>query len=357
MDQAVLEPVRASNPDEVFQRAQDLIKDQKHEAALPVLEEAVALAPENGSYRIVLAYYLFRFGEIARAMAHLDTAITQADDPSSILELKAKLMGDWHTHMPAFFQGAHAPERQVYMSAAMHAAHSPGETFELLEIGSFAGASLITWPNTVEKLLNVDCRVDCIDPWGDFGADFYPDTMTVALENNRAFQVFRHNMSRCHERLEVTAHRGTSRTILPSLQERRFDMIYIDGSHHYADVRFDITACTPLLKTGGIICGDDLELQVGACDRRFVMEHKESDLVQDPRSGVWFHPGVSLAVGECLGEVSTFRGFWAMRKSGDGFEKLSLKDATGIFPRHWPEKFHGQIYRYFEKLDEIARMI
>ncbi len=181
--------------------------------------------------------------------------------------------------------------------------------------------------------------------------------MTVALENDRAFQVFRHNAARCHSLIQIAAHRGASRAILPGLQERRFDMIYIDGSHHYADVRYDITACTPLLKPGGIICGDDLELQLNACDRRFVMEHKESDLVQDPRSGVWFHPGVSLAVGECLGEVSNFRGFWAMRKTDDGFEKVSLRDATGIFPRHWPEKFHGQVYRYFEDSDDIAGMI
>ena len=41
-----------------------------------------------------------------------------------------------------------------------------------------------------------------------------------------------------------------------------FDLVYIDGSHYYQDVCRDIQLALKILKPGGIVCGDDLEIQL-----------------------------------------------------------------------------------------------
>lgn len=38
---------------------------------------------------------------------------------------------------------------------------------------------------------------------------------------------------------------------------RRFDLIFIDGSHLYARIASDIAGCMPLLSPGGLLCGHD----------------------------------------------------------------------------------------------------
>ena len=40
---------------------------------------------------------------------------------------------------------------------------------------------------------------------------------------------------------------------------RRYDFIYVDGSHHSADVYIDAAASWPMLERGGIMMFDDYE--------------------------------------------------------------------------------------------------
>jgi hypothetical protein len=82
-------------------------------------------------------------------------------------------------------------------------------------------------------------------------------------------------------------------------------------------------------------------LQLTPVTREHAMRHLERDYVHEPASDVWYHPGVSLAVAQVLGEVSAQHGFWAMRRRGVGWEGVALPrvdPATAAIPAHLREE-------------------
>ena len=88
-----------------------------------------------------------------------------------------------------------------------------------------------------------------------------------------------------------------------------FDLVFIDGSHYYQDVRRDIEFALRVLKPGGIICGDDLEILPSADLVAVAEQHLDQDHYQLPDDR-GFHPGVALAVYETLGTVEMKDGTW-----------------------------------------------
>ncbi len=40
-----------------------------------------------------------------------------------------------------------------------------------------------------------------------------------------------------------------------------FDIIFVDGDHRWPEVKYDIEAWAPHVRSGGILCGDDFNLQ------------------------------------------------------------------------------------------------
>ncbi len=85
------------------------------------------------------------------------------------------------------------------------------------------------------------------------------------------------------------------------------------------------------------MCGDDLELQVSEINLENAKKNIDSDFIPDPKTNNWFHPGVTLAVGEFFGEVSVWEGFWAMRKRGASWEKVVWEEldlGNVLVPEH-----------------------
>ncbi|MBK9218228.1 MAG: class I SAM-dependent methyltransferase [Uliginosibacterium sp.] len=60
--------------------------------------------------------------------------------------------------------------------------------------------------------------------------------------------------------IQIILIRANAGVALPKFSPRQFDFIYVDGSHYYKEAQEDISLCKELLKDGGIMCGDDLEL-------------------------------------------------------------------------------------------------
>ena len=90
----------------------------------------------------------------------------------------------------------------------------------------------------------------------------------------------------------------------------------------------DIKFSKNLLKDPGVLCGDDLELQISEIDLEFAKKNKTKDYILDPRTKRLYHPGVTLAVGEIFNKVSSWDGFWAMKKNVAEWELLVLKNES-----------------------------
>ena len=152
---------------------------------------------------------------------------------------------------------------------------SLGRRLTILEIGSLLGCST--------SVLARYGTVLCVDPW--------PWGMSAFLRRTRG--------------LDIIPCRGLSTNVLPLLQTKAFDLAYIDGNHSWPTVDADLMACIRLVCQGGIICGDDLERQIGddltPDEARF---HRSLDYIDG------YHPGVTHAVYTLFGHVNVKDGFW-----------------------------------------------
>lgn len=57
--------------------------------------------------------------------------------------------------------------------------------------------------------------------------------------------------------------RETSEEASRRFREGQLDFAYLDGDHSYEQVRKDLSAYYPLIKAGGILCGDDYDVHPG----------------------------------------------------------------------------------------------
>lgn len=199
------------------------------------------------------------------------------------------------------------PSRQRVMNRLIRQRLAGRAEFNVLEIGAWAGVSTVIWAKAL-KDAGVKGKVVVVDHWRTTPAA--PLEMRLATCMNTIFKLFLHNIRSAGLDEYVTIVRAPSDEGLRLLSGQAFDFIYIDGDHAYSQVRRDIENCKPLLKGDALICGDDLELQAHEVKLAHATRNKERDWIEEPRSGTWYHPGVTLAVAETLGAVHSDQGFW-----------------------------------------------
>lgn len=113
----------------------------------------------------------------------------------------------------------------------------------VLEIGSWEGLSA----NFILRALP-DAHLTCVDTWE--GSDEHSGHRLRDVEAR-----FDHNVKEFGSR--VTKWKGSSQEFLRGNGEAVFDLIYVDGSHHFADVLVDSFLSHEVLRVGGIIIFDD----------------------------------------------------------------------------------------------------
>lgn len=238
------------------------------------------------------------------------------------------------------FQGD--PRRHGYMTAVVQslAAESHHDSIEILEVGSWAGGSTLTWGLALREA-RATGRVTCVDPWQpyfdtDINRDSHYREMNDAAEAGLIYRLFLHNIRAVGLADIVRPIRGKSAEILPTLPEASFSIVFLDGSHHYNEVSADIRSAMRLVRTGGILCGDDLELTIAEIDPVELAQAVKSgaDFVAHKASGRSYHPGVTKAVGETLPPPSIWEGFWTVRKTLDGWSQVHIDKRNIVVPAH-----------------------
>ncbi len=253
-------------------------------------------------------------------------------------------------------QGVHSPGRQIFMSATVDLARRLNPQPRILEIGTYLGASAVTWARALDRLCDGGTLM-CVDTWGDADEAHYEGGMEESLLTGSAYQAFLSNVKALPQSVTVEHIRGRSSDAFRSLPAASYDIVYIDGSHMYAEVLADLRDSDRVLKEGGFVCGDDLELQSQDCDMDFARANIAQDFVVDPRARRAFHPGVTLAVAEVYGRVSAYDGFWIMQKHEGGYRPVEMKDATGVLPRHWPAAEIDLLRKRFSTAGELRALV
>jgi predicted O-methyltransferase YrrM len=126
------------------------------------------------------------------------------------------------------------------------------EPLEILEIGSWEGRSAIFF---LQYLKN--CRMTCIDTFCGSPEHRLVPRWSEALPHVE--ERFDSNLAEFDGRVEKI--KSTSREALARLitEGRGFDLAYIDGSHHSADVLADAVFTWPMIRNRGIVIFDDYE--------------------------------------------------------------------------------------------------
>ena len=230
------------------------------------------------------------------------------------------------------------------------------DNINVLEIGSWFGASTLSWAQGLVKYTEKKSSITCVDAWQPFfdmnvhANEQYAKDMEQLLESDFAYNVFLHNMGTLKNKIITQHFRGQSENILPQLKDNIYNVVFIDADHTYDPVKKDIKESLRLVKEGGIICGDDLNLQLHEIDNKNAIKNKHKDFIEDPKTKKNFHPGVTVAVSEEFGEVSSWGGFWAMQKINGSWEKFSLRDMEVIYPKHFTEEHIEKAKSHFEDI-------
>lgn len=137
----------------------------------------------------------------------------------------------------------------------------------ILEIGTFAGTSVI---GMLQYLPNA--KATTIDPWVSYvekecGTDLNTNALEL-IETNDIEKIFYENILKSGFANRVMPLKGGSAFVLIDLikQNKRFDFIYVDGSHKAIDCFADCLLSWQLLNDNGIMAIDDYLYKISLTD-------------------------------------------------------------------------------------------
>lgn len=132
----------------------------------------------------------------------------------------------------------------------------------LIEVGSWLGASAVDLVQAC-RAQGLDSCLLCVDTWLGSLEHWLQPELRYYLDLQQGYPHFYHRFLANLHQAEV--HEQVIPVPMPSLiaarllqhHEIQADLIYLDGSHEPHDVWFDLHAYWALLRTGGILAGDD----------------------------------------------------------------------------------------------------
>ena len=107
--------------------------------------------------------------------------------------------------------------------------------------------------------------------------------MEQLLEKDIVFKIFRHNINTINKSINVNFFRKMSNVFFEKCEKKFYDVIFIDADHTYKSVKEDILNSLKFIQEDGIICGDDLNLQLHEIDKDNAKKINK-DFICDPKT-------------------------------------------------------------------------
>lgn len=202
------------------------------------------------------------------------------------------------------------PRKKIMSDLFKKSFKEKNKPLKFLEVGTWFGeGSTQLWIDLLPK----KSELYLVDAWGKYisSGDSNDAMYQLVSTYNIGFQAS-HNVLKkiCYyeankNHIDINLLRGKSTSLLKNFKEDTFDLIYIDASHYYKEVKADILAAKNIVnKKFSIICGDDLDKGINS----ELVKLAKLNLHKNYSDG--FHPGVLLAVDESFKKVNEKDGFW-----------------------------------------------
>jgi len=108
--------------------------------------------------------------------------------------------------------------------------------------------------------------------------------MNITLDSGGVYELLKYNISVSGHSKKVTTVVGDSNITLGHIAPRHYDVVFIDGNHTYDIAVYDIEHGKKLVPDGGILCGDDLELQMAEVDPEVTLRSRNQDWITDEKA-------------------------------------------------------------------------
>ena len=130
-----------------------------------------------------------------------------------------------------------------------------GETLTIADVGCWTGKSTVSF------------ALSC--PKGDITAiDWFKGSdgtsLALAVEGVSVKDVLQANLRYFDVLNRIKILETTSLEAVKQFPDNHFDIVFIDADHRYLNVKADLNAWWPKVKTGGIFCGHDCEFLLKA---------------------------------------------------------------------------------------------
>ena len=253
--------------------------------------------------------------------------------------------GDWRRHLA--FPSAVNQVKNIVPSDSV---------LQFLEVGVWAGFSTASWIKAL-KSSGRKFHTTTVDNWQpgysdeDFERSYHYIKMTELTENGEIESIFRANMKELLLKEQITILKGNSLELLGSLPSNFFHLISIDANHLYEYVLADLNQAERILHPDGVIVGDDLEAQF---DEIEFLSTGKAEYVQDYELGISYHPGVTRAVWEKYGRVSSFLGLFMVDKNGLAPKGLRYPSNFSVRLARKPS---SSLYQYLRLLPIVKELV
>ena len=204
----------------------------------------------------------------------------------------------------------------------------------ILELGVYCGQNTI---NLKKKLSNYNVNHYAVDIFDSFKMssddkgynNFFSKKTNSLLRNRNIHKLFLHNIrsTKFNEKYKIFTKKMTTKKFFKT-NKRMYDLIIIDANHQFKYVYSDIIYSIKFLNKGGIIIGDDYELNAKDISFNSLKKIKNIDYTEFNNKN--FHPGVTLSVKYVFNNLQNNNGLFCVKKNDKNFIDFFSKKIINI---------------------------